>query len=212
MEGPGLYTSGENIFGWTQCHKTLSIPRIQIQIANSTSKTLKNAETSALNGNLIIVWSTCCYLWPRIQIEKKFPPPQWLFFPLLTFLFFFHKVFFNNSDFDAASWESHGTSFTVAGVCSVCRWFAWEFSVMYRSQYTKLPRFYNSLNPIATPIANRPIVHTLSISHILIPFPWLNWLAMKGGMGSISVCLFWVLVLVVNSVDLEEVTLFIFNF
>ena len=48
--------------------------------------------------------------------------------------------------------------------------------------------------------------------HTLIP--WLDWLAMKGGMGSIPFCSeFWLnVVLVVKGVDLEEVTKFIFAF
>ena len=71
-----------------------------------------------------------------------------------------------NSDFDVTSRESHGTSFTVAGVRSGCRWFALEFEVMYRSEYTQLPGYYNSLNPIFTPIDNRQTLHTYNITHI----------------------------------------------
>ena len=105
--------------------------------------------------------------------------------------------------------SSHGTSFTVAGVCSGCRWFALEFVVMHRSQHTQLPRFYSSLNPIPNPIANQK---SYIISQTLIS--WLDWLEIKGDMGSISFCSeFWSnVVLVVKGVDLEEVTKFIFAF
>ena len=42
--------------------------------------------------------------------------------------------------------------------------------------------------------------------------PWLNWLAIKDGMGSIPNSEFWLNVVpVVKGVDLEEVTLLIFN-
>ena len=51
--------------------------------------------------------------------EEVIPSPV-VVFPLVMFLFFSVVKYI----FDAASWESHGTSFTDAGVCSSCRWFA----------------------------------------------------------------------------------------
>ena len=62
-----------------------------------------------------------------------------------------------------------------------------------------------------------PTVYGLPIfadPRVWLLIPWLDWLAMKGGMGSIPFCSeFWSnVVLVVNGVDLEEVTKFIFAF
>ena len=50
-----------------------------------------------------------------------FSPPQSFFLNFSCFSFV--KFFLIVGDFDAASWESHGTSFTIAGLCSGCRWF-----------------------------------------------------------------------------------------
>ena len=54
----------------------------------------------------------------------------------LKMSFFIYEVYIYYGDFDAASGESHMTSFTVAGVCSGCRWFAPGLMVMHRSQDT----------------------------------------------------------------------------
>ena len=77
---------------------------------------------------------------------------------MFPFLIWSHVL---NDGFDYASWESRGTSFNIAGVCSACRWV--EFVVMHRSQYTQLPRYYNSLN--STYKANHQILHTYTQYH-----------------------------------------------
>ena len=71
----------------------------------------------------------------------------------------------------------------------------------------------NNNNSILNLIANQQILHTYIIQYNTL-IPWLDWLAMKGGMGSIPFCSeFWLnVVLVVNGVDLEDVTKFIFAF
>ena len=96
-------------------------------------------------------------------------------------------------DFDAASLESNGTSFTVAGVCSGCLWFEREFVVMHRSQYIQLPRYYNSLNSILDPIANQQILHTYP-THSTSQINPVAWLIGNDQRYGFNYHLFWVLV------------------
>ena len=93
---------------------------------------------------------------------NKFSPAKWLLFSIVMFFFSISKSFFWYGDFDAASWESQGTSFTTAGMCSGSRWFAHECAVMHRSQHTQPPRSYDSLH---NSIANLLILHTLTQYH-----------------------------------------------
>ena len=75
-----------------------------------------------------LIWDYCCrIIFEReafdFEVLESFSPCA-CFSPWNVFIFFV-KYFLNiYSDFGATSWESHRTSFTIAGMCSGCRWFA----------------------------------------------------------------------------------------